>query len=220
MDQASIEEIVSQIPVGQLAAQLGVDEETADQAVRSAVPALLGGLAANAQDPGGAASLQTALAQHANDTIDLSSVDVADGEKIVHHIYGDNTDEVVSRLGGLGGDGKGGGGLMKMLLPLLAPLIMGWLAKRGTGGGQGAPAEGGGGGLGGMLDSLGGGASGGGGGDLGDLLGSATGSGSAGGGGLNDLLGGLLGGGGGSSTGGPDLGDLLGGLLGGGTKKS
>lgn len=218
MDQASIDDLVSQIPIGQLAAQLGVDEETADSAVRSAIPALLGGLAANAQDPGGAASLQNALAQHANDPLDLSAVDVADGEKIVHHIYGDNTDEVVSRLGGLGGDSQGGGGgLMKMLLPLLAPLIMGWLAKKTTGG-QAAPGEGGGGGLGGMLDSLGGG-SGGGGGDLGDLLGSVTGSGSGGGGGLGDLLGGMFGGGGGgSSNDGPDIGDLLGDLLGGGTK--
>ncbi len=214
MDQASIDDLVSRIPIGQLAAQLGVDEDTADSAVRSAIPALLGGLAANAQDPGGAASLQNALSNHANDSLDLSSVDVADGEKIVHHIYGDNTDEVVNRLGGLGGDSQGGGGLMKMLLPLLAPLIMGWLAKKTTGG-QEAPGEGG--GLGGMIDSLGGG-SGGEGGDLGDLLGSVTGGGS-GGGGLGDLLGGMFGGGGGgSSEGGPDIGDLLGGLLGGGTK--
>jgi len=203
VEPASVDEIVAQIPVGQLAAQLGIDEESADQAVRSAVPALLGGLAANAQDPGGAASLQTALAQHANaqiDSVDFSSIDVADGDKIVHHIYGDNTDEVVSRLGGLGGDGSGGGGLMKTLLPLLAPLVMGWLAKRGAGAGQTASSpEEGAGDLGGMLDSLSGGAS--------------------GGGGLGDLLGGLLGGGGGdSSSGGPDIGDLLGGLLGGGTK--
>lgn len=208
MDQASIDEIVSQLPLDQLAAQLGVDEATADSAVRSAIPALLGGLAANAQDPGGADSLRSALAQHADDPLDLASVDVADGEKIVRHIYGDNTDEVVTRLGGLGGDGQGGGGgLMKMLLPMLAPLIMGWLAKRTTGGAQSAPGEGGGGGLGGMLDSLGGG-----GGGLGDLLG-----GGGSGGGLGDLLGGMLGGGG-SSKDGPDIGDLLGGLLGGGTK--
>ena len=39
----------------------------------------------------------------------------------------------------------------------------------------------------------------------------------AGGGGLGDVLGGLLGGGGGSAGGG-GLGDILGGLLGGGTK--
>lgn len=212
MDQ--VDEIVSQIPIGQLAAHLGIDEKSAEEAVRSAVPALLGGLAANAQDPGGAASLQQALAQHVNDPLDLAAVDVEDGDKIVHHIYGDNTDEVVNRLGGLGG---GKGGIMKSLLPLLAPLIMGWLAKKMGGGGQTSAPGGGDGGLGGMLDSLGGGSAGGGGGDLGDLLDSVSGGGSGGaGGGLGDLLGGMLGGGGGGS--GAGLNDLLGGLLGGGTK--
>jgi hypothetical protein len=209
-----VDEIVSQIPIGQLAAQLGIDEESAEEAVRAAVPALLGGMAANAQDPGGASSLERALAAHADDPLDLSAVDVEDGNKIVHHIYGDNTDEVVNRLGGLGG---GKGGIMKSLLPLLAPLIMGWLAKRMGGAGQASAPEETGGGLGGMLDSLGGGSAGGGGGDLGDLLDSVGGGGSGGaGGGLGDLLGGMLGGGGGGAGSGLD--DLLGGLLGGGTK--
>jgi Bacterial protein of unknown function (DUF937) len=50
MDTA--DEILSQIPLDQLAQQLGVDEATAEHAVRQAVPALLGGMEANAQDPG------------------------------------------------------------------------------------------------------------------------------------------------------------------------
>ena len=40
-----------------LAAQLGVDPGTAESAVREALPALLGGMQANASDPAGAASL-------------------------------------------------------------------------------------------------------------------------------------------------------------------
>ena len=67
MDTA--DEILSQIPLDQLAQQLGVDEATAEQAVRQAVPALLGGMEANAQDPGGAASLEKALGQHAGSPI-------------------------------------------------------------------------------------------------------------------------------------------------------
>lgn len=45
---SDVDEIVAQIPMAQLAAQLGVDEQTAEQATRNALPALLGGMGANA----------------------------------------------------------------------------------------------------------------------------------------------------------------------------
>lgn len=109
----------------------------------------------------------------------------------MHHIYGDTTDEVVARLGGTSGSG---GGMMKMLLPILAPILMSWLAKR-MGGAVQTPSS---------ADAGTG---------LDDLLGGVTGGGGGGGGGLDDLLGSVTGNGGGGS-----LGDLLGGLLGGGTK--
>lgn len=204
MDAA--DEILAQIPLGDLAQQLGVDEATAEQAVRSAVPALLGGMAANAQDPGGAASLEKAVSQHTSNPLaglGLGGVDASDGEKIVGHVFGDNTDEVVNKLGGA----TGGKGLMSRLLPILAPIILNMLAgkfMKGQAGGS-APA-------GGPTPS------GPGTGELEDLLGSATASAGGGGGadfggGIGDLLGGLLGG---ESSG--DIGDLLGGLLGGGSK--
>jgi hypothetical protein len=205
---SAVDEILSQIPMDQLASQLGVDEASAEQAARQAVPALLGGMQANAQDPGGAASLARALGEHAGgdpfEGLDLDSVDVDDGEAIVGNVFGDNRDQVVNKLGGQGGNQ----GMMAKLLPLLAPLVLSWLAGKFSGGqAQAAPGgEGSGGGLGDLL----GGAAGGG---LDDLLG-----GGSGGGGLGDLLGGLLGGGGGSAAGGSDIGDLLGGLLGGGRK--
>lgn len=53
-----------------------------------------------------------------------------------------------------------------------------------------------------------------------DLLGSLMGGGGGAQGGLGDLLGGLMGGGGGQSAGQPDMGDLLGGLMGGGGSQS
>ncbi|MGH8952787.1 MAG: DUF937 domain-containing protein [Acidimicrobiia bacterium] len=190
-----IEEILSQIPMGQLAEQLGTDEASAEQAARQAVPALLGGLQANAQDSGGAASLTNALSQHTGmslEGLDLGAVDTADGEAIVGNVFGDNTDQVINKLGGQ----SGGAGIMSKLLPILAPLVMSWLAGKFFGQGQTSAAPAGGGG------------------DLGDLLGGATG----GTGGLGDLLGGLLGGGGGSAGASDPLGDLLGGLLGGGKK--
>ena len=141
MDAA--DEILAQIPLGDLAQQLGVDEATAEQAVRSAVPALLGGMAANAQDPGGAASLEKAVSQHTSNPLaglGLGGVDASDGEKIVGHVFGDNTDEVVNKLGGA----TGGKGLMSRLLPILAPIILNMLAgkfMKGQAGGS-APAGG------------------------------------------------------------------------------
>ena len=41
---SAVEDIMSQIPLGQLAGQLGVNEPEAEQAVRTALPALLGGI--------------------------------------------------------------------------------------------------------------------------------------------------------------------------------
>jgi hypothetical protein len=208
MDTA--DEILSQIPLDQLAQQLGVDEATAEQAVRQAVPALLGGMQANAQDPGGAASLQAALGEHtANpfEGLDLGSIDTADGEAIVGNVFGDNSEQVINKLGGQ----AGGSGVMAKLLPILAPLVLSWLAGKFLGQGQGQAAPG---------QASGPVPSGGSAGGLEDLIGSAAGGGGAGGaaGGIGDLLGGLLGGSGGSGGSSDVLGDLLGGLLGGGTK--
>ena len=80
---------------------------------------------------------------------------------------------MTNQLGNVGG--AGGEGLISKLLPLLAPIVMSYLAKKLGGGGA---------------DQAGGGG-------LGDLLGGILGgqAGGAAGGGLGDLLGGLLGGG-------------------------
>jgi hypothetical protein len=183
----SIDDLFSQLPIGQIAARLGVDEATAEQAVRQALPALVGGLQANAADPGGADSLQTALAQHApadpSAPVDLDQVDTADGEKIVGHVFGAQSDGVAAHLGAPAGLSSG---MMQKLLPLLAPVVMKYLSGMFTGhAGAAAPS------------------------------GPAAGAASSGGG-LQDILGGLLGGGGGSGL--QDILGGLGGLLGGGRK--
>jgi hypothetical protein len=195
---SAVDEIMQQIPLGQLASQLGTDEQTAGAAVQQALPALLGGLHANAQDPAGAASLEGALGQHSAGLIDggvnLDQVDPGEGRKIVGNIFGGNTDGVAQTLGGALGGGDQSD-LMRRLLPLLAPIVMSYLAKR-----------------------MGGGA---GGGVLGSLLGGALGGGGGGaaGGGIGDMLGGMLGGGQGQQAGaGNPMLDALGGLLGGGRR--
>jgi hypothetical protein len=82
---SALEDILADIPMDQLAAELGVDEATAEQAARQAIPALLGGMQANAEDPAGARSLAGALGDHPSDLIDggvnLDQVDANEGER-------------------------------------------------------------------------------------------------------------------------------------------
>jgi hypothetical protein len=175
---SATDEILANIPIRDLAAQLGVDEATAEAATRQAIPALLGGMHANAADPAGAASLAGALGDHPSDLVDggvnLDQVDTDDGQKIVGNIFGNNTSQVAQTLGAHVGQQSG---LIQKLLPILAPIVLAYLSKRLTGGSQG-------GGSGNVLTDVLGGMLGGG----GSQAGSGTGS-------ILDMLGGMLGGG-------------------------
>jgi hypothetical protein len=178
---STYDDIASRLPIQQLAAQVGEDPADVERAVHTILPALLGGLQANAADPGGAASLTQALGHHATNvpaegSIDLGQVDAADGEKIARHVFGDQTDQVINQLGTVGG----GSDLISKLLPLLAPLVMAYVGKQlGQGAASGAGSSPGGGALGSILGQILGGATGGSsssilGGVLGGLLGGGT----------------------------------------------
>ncbi len=178
---SSIDDILANIPINSLADQLGVDPATAESAVRQALPALVGGMQANAADPQGAASLAGAVESHSPKLVDggvnLDDIDTGDGEKIVSHVFGQNTDAVAQTLGGnLGGNSD----LIQKLLPILAPIVLSYLSQRMRGGATQDDAPGGG------LNDL-----------LGSILGGLSGrqGPSQGGGGIMDVLGGLLGGG-------------------------
>ncbi|GGK58849.1 DUF937 domain-containing protein [Nocardia camponoti] len=191
----SFDDLLSQVPIAQIASQLGVDNATATSAIQAALPTLLGGLQANAAEPQGAASLLGALDQHgdlvSNGQVDLANVDIADGEKIVNNVFGDEKNTVISTLGAT--NEGGGNDLIGKLMPILAPIVLAYLAKQLMGGNQApaqqqqAPSNGG---IGDILGGLLGGASNSGG--LGGVIGGAL-SGGAGGG-LGSILGGLLGG--------------------------
>lgn len=182
---ASIDDLLSAVPLDQLAGRLGVDQATAQQAVASALPALIGGLEANAQDPAGAASLRKALAQHSpslvEGEVDLDDVDTDDGRKIVANVFGPSQDQVVAQLAASSGTSPN---VLSSLLPALAPIALSFLSKQLGGGAAEQPGA--------TQDAAGGG--------IGDLLGGLLGGGSGGSpsGGLGavlDGLGGLLGGG-------------------------
>ncbi len=237
---SEIDQLLAQVPLAQIADELGVDEAQAEQSSRTALEALLGGLQANASDPAGALSLGQALGQHDGSLLgaDLGDIDQEDGAAIVHNIFGNNTEDVIAQLGGV--RGSGGSSLISKLMPILAPIVLAWLAKKMQGQG----------GMGDILGQvLGGGTSGGSGADAelperptGPLIPADGGemtdvtSGSRGrsgaqdnpmGGVLGDILGQVLGGGAasggsggsrGSAQSGPSITDILGGLLGGGKR--
>lgn len=204
---AGLDELFNQIPTAEIAKQLGADEGEVNNAIRTLVPALVGGLQHNVQaDDIDSSNLEADVnAQGASGLLDggvsVDQVDQQKGDQIVSRIFGGNDTGAVASA--LSGGGVGSSGLLKQLLPILAPIVLAYIGKQlAGGGGNSAPAQqpqqqtSGGGGLGDILGSILGGAGGGGGGNnnpLGSILGSVLGGGQ-GGGALGDILGGLLGG--------------------------
>ena len=116
-----IQDLFDHLQIDQLAAQVGGDPADVSKAVGAALPALLMGMGANAQDSSGEASLFEALSQHVGRSAsDLDAVDEADGAKITSHVFGSNEEAVVAKLGGAAGNQS----LIQKLLPILAPLVM------------------------------------------------------------------------------------------------
>jgi len=174
---SDLDGLLKQIPIDQIATKLGVPHDVAEDAVAKVLPTIVAGLSANSKDKAGAASLEKALAKHegrAASTVD--QIDTDDGEKIVHNVFGSNKDKVVTAVSKTA---KADESVIAKILPIVAPIVLSWLASQflnkkktdAAGSGQGA------------LGDL-----------LGGLLGGATGS-KGGGDVLGGLLGGLLGGG-------------------------
>jgi hypothetical protein len=160
----AVDDILNSLDMAQLADMVGASQSEVEQATAAALPALFGGLDANAQDPAGAGSILEALGQHDGELldggVDLGQVDAQDGEAITRHIFGSNEDAVYSQLGGYGAAGGLGGSLFRKLLPILAPIVLSYIMKQ-------------------MTQRTGGSSSGSGGGGLGDILGQVLGGGSA-----------------------------------------
>lgn len=176
---SDLDGLISQIPIGDIAKKLGIDESVARQAVAVAVPAIVGGLDANAK-AGGAKSLEKALVNHQGKNISVDDVDEEDGKKIVNNVFGDKKSEVVSAVSKPGGVDLSG--IVAQVLPIIAPIVLSYLASQFLGGKKEAAAE--------TPAAAEPAASGGIGDLLGGLLGSSQGQDIVGG-----LLGGLLGGG-------------------------
>lgn len=179
--------------IGSVAQQLGVNEQIAQAGAEALLPAILGGFKKTAQaQPSGLEGLGGLLGQLGGGGL-LDSVlspeptPVEQGNDVLGQIFGSK--DVSRSVAGHASQQTGiDASVLKQMLPILAMLVAGYLAKQG-GGEQG-------GGLGGLIGSvLGGGQSQGGGlgGVLGNVLGGALGGGQqaapAGGlGGLGSLL--------------------------------
>ena len=200
---AGLDDLLSQIPIADIASKLGADQGEVAKAVQQLVPALVGGLQVNVQDDNiDSSKLEEAIDSHAvsgllDGGVNVDDVDEADGDQIVAKIFGGNNSESVASA--LAGGGAGGGGLVQKLLPILAPIVLAYIGKqfanRNAPAGGASEAQASGGGIGDVLGSILGGATGGGGSNpLGSILGSVLGGGSGGSNPLGDILGGLLGG--------------------------
>ncbi len=121
---------------------LGGEDATdkTEAAANMGIGAILGGLAKNSESKRGARSLERALDRHDGSVLDnlpdrLGKADTAaDGEKILGHVFGKNQDAVTQQLAAKSGMDLGS---IKKMLPMLAPVVMGMLAKKGKGGGAG-----------------------------------------------------------------------------------
>ncbi len=208
---AGLDDLFAQIPVQDIASKLGADEGEVNNAIRTLVPALVGGLQHNVQSGDiDSSKLESAVtAQGASGLLDggvsVDQVDQAEGDNIVANIFGGNdSNQVASALAGSGAGGSSS--LIKQLLPILAPIVLAYIGKQfaqnNTAPAQPQAASGGGGGLGDILGSI---------------LGGAGGGGGAGNNPLGSILGSVLGGGSGAQGGnqGNVIGEILGGLLGG-----
>ncbi|MET0735974.1 MAG: DUF937 domain-containing protein [Microbacterium sp.] len=174
---AGLDDILKSLPIDRIASQLGVDPAVAKQAIEEGGGAILSGLQKNAQTPEGSAAIEKALGKHSGlgDSIDLDAVDTADGEKILAHVFGGQEKQVAQKLTE---EPKTAGIDFGKLLPILAPIVLGLLAKNQQKGPATQQQQGSGGGIGDLIGGLlGGGASGGaqapsaGGIDIGGLLG-------------------------------------------------
>lgn len=183
------DDLLQQIPIGDIAKQVGIDPDTASAAISQILPALVGGMAANVQDAKGAESLTKALSSHKGkleNSKKVTKVDTTEGEKIVSHVFGSKTDDVVKAVSGEKGVAQD---IIGKILPIVAPIVLAWLASKFFGGDQEKSST------------------------KSTKKSSAPDNSMAGG--IGDLLGGLLGGGGTGGGGGDLLGGLIGGLLGG-----
>jgi hypothetical protein len=147
-----------------MASELGISEGQAASGAAALAPAILGGFKKQAQSqPGGLEGLGGLLSQLGSgglleDVVASKPTDVSRGNDVLGQIFGSKD---VSRAVAQNAASQSGldPGVLKKMLPMLAMLVAGYMAKQGTPGAAAQPSSGG--GLGGLLGGLLGGQAGG-----------------------------------------------------------
>jgi hypothetical protein len=145
--------------VSSISQKTGIDASQASNVVSSGLPALMGAMQSNLSSGEGASGLLSALTsgKHDGGILDniggfLNGGDFSDGSKILGHVLGGNQDTMVQGLSSKTGVDSG---IISKILPMLAPIVMGYLGKQTKSNGVSNGAD-----LSGMLGSLLGGAGG------------------------------------------------------------
>ena len=154
-----------------IAKELGINESQAAAGAAALAPAILGGFKKQAQaQPGGLEGLGGLLGQLGgggllDDVVAPTPTDVNRGNDVLGQIFGSKD---VSRTVAQNASSQTGldPSILKKMLPLLAMLVAGYMAKQGSGAAAAQPSGGG----------------------LGNVLGSLLGGGRSGGGGLASML--------------------------------
>lgn len=194
---ADLDDLFAQIPVQDIASQLGADSADVDNTIRTLVPVLVSGLSHHAQDPGQADTIVNTAATFAAQGLlnNPEAAEQSDGHQVISTLFGGNdTGQVAAALAGAGG---GNNELLQKLLPIIAPIVLAYIGKQLSGhGAEPAQQQASGGGLGDILGGILGGMTGGGGGAKSQSMGSILGNmiGGKTGGAIGDVLGSLLGG--------------------------
>lgn len=143
--------------IGNITEKTGINAEQATNVVSSSVPELLGAMQGNVMSGNGLDGLLGALKsdKHDGSILDnlggfLSGGDFSDGSKILGHLMGDKLGAVETGLSQKTGVDSG---IIAKILPMLAPIIMGYLGKQTKSNGV-SNSEGLGGLLGGLLGGM------------------------------------------------------------------
>ncbi|OYO06389.1 DUF937 domain-containing protein [Enemella evansiae] len=123
-----IDQLLAGVSMDTLATRVGGQPQAVAALSRRLVGALIVGMAANADQPGGERPLALALQRHADPELTLDRVDPQQGLAIIRNVFGGNTDAVAHTLARefAGGDLA----LVRRLGRLLAPLVLARLGAR------------------------------------------------------------------------------------------
>jgi hypothetical protein len=142
-----------------MARELGISESQAANGAAALAPAILGGFKKQAQSqPGGLEGLGGLLSQLGgggllDDVLGSKPTDVSRGNDVLGQIFGSKD---VSRAVAQNASTQSGldPSILKKMLPMLAMLVAGYMAKQRSAGAPAQPAPAGGGGLGDLLGGL------------------------------------------------------------------